>query len=121
SPGKHAVGMLFEYPADARLERRVEVPSSTQRAAGLAGRVGVGLIGAGNFATGTLIPALKAIPYARLLAICSSGGLSARSAAERHGFESCASDYQEVLANDQIQAVVIATRHDTHARLAADA
>src|SRR5207244_11643822 len=105
---------------NAPLERKFDVPSAIKRAAGLGGRIGVGLIGAGNFATGTLIPALKAIPHAGLLAICSSGGLSARSAAERHGFESCASDYHEVLANDQIQAVVIATRHDTHARLAAD-
>jgi len=87
----------------------------------VSGQVGIGMIGAGNFATGTLIPALKRLSQMRLRAICSAGGLSAKSAARRHGFEYCASDYGELLADDRIDAVVIATRHDTHARFAAQA
>jgi polar amino acid transport system substrate-binding protein len=87
----------------------------------VAGQVGIGLIGAGNFMTGTLIPALKANADVRLRAICSAGGLTAKSAARRHRIEYCASDYHELLDNKEIHAVVIATRHDTHARFAADA
>lgn len=123
SPGRHGVGILFEYPPDAKLDRKVLMPrvASSPKAAGVTGQVGVGLIGAGNFMTGTLIPALKANPDARLKAICSAGGLTAKSAARRHGVEYCASDYRELLDNPEIHAVVIATRHDTHARFAAEA
>ncbi len=117
------VAMLFEYPADARLQRKVVLarPSGNGNGHRPTGPVGIGFLGAGNFSTGTLIPALKRAGGARLRAICSAGGLSARSAARRHGFEYCASDYQEVLADPDVYAVVIATRHDTHARFAAEA
>ncbi len=141
--GQHAVGILFEYPQQADPCRRVElaspssnghasngraskVPAPTTNAnanaaAAPRGPVVIGMIGAGNFATGTLIPALKKLQGVRLRAICSARGLTAASAARRHGFEYCASDYKEVLADETIDAVVIATRHDTHARFAAEA
>jgi predicted dehydrogenase/threonine dehydrogenase-like Zn-dependent dehydrogenase len=116
----NSAAMLFRYPAAAQALRRVSVaePASSPK---IADAVGIGLIGAGNFATGTLIPALKGAGGVRLRAVCSAGGLSARSAAGRHGFEYCASDVKELLADPEIHAVVIATHHDTHARMAAEA
>lgn len=119
--GEEAAGILFQYPPDATPARRVTVGRVSQNGRAISGRVGIGMIGAGNFATGTLIPALKRIPSARLRAICSARGLTARSAAGRHGFEYCASDFAELLDDPEIHAVVIATRHDTHARFAAEA
>ncbi len=122
SPGKHAAGLLFEYPADAPLGRKVDLPAvarSVRRS--VEGPVGVALVGAGNFATATLIPALKQIPGVCLRAICSAGGLSATSAGKRHGFAYSASDFDEVLSDDAVHAVVIATHHDTHARFTAQA
>ena len=118
--GDQATALLFEYPADAPVVRKVPVRAAAGRGPAN-GDVGLGLIGAGNFTTATLIPALKRLPAVRLRGICSAGGLSAKSAAVRHGFEYCASDYHELLADDQIHAVVIATHHDTHARFAAEA
>ena len=53
--------------------------------------------------------------------ICSAGGLTAVGAAERHDFSYACSNYEDLLADDAIDAVVIATRHDTHARFAMDA
>lgn len=129
SPGKHAVGILFEYPKDAALNRRVNLNGKAVAASAPAhgsrltahGSVNIGMIGAGNFTTGTLIPALKHAPEARLRAICSAGGLTARSAAGRHGFEYCATSYEELLTDKDVHAVVIATHHDTHAKMAAEA
>lgn len=121
SPQKHSVGILFRYPETDAPARRIPVvqkPSARDRRLG---QVGISVIGAGNFATGTLIPALKNVPQARLRAICSVGGLSAQSAAVRHGFEISASDVEEVFADRDTHAVIIATRHDTHAGLAAAA
>lgn len=119
--GRHAVGILFEYPADAPVERKVILPAVGRNGQARPGAIGIGVIGAGNFTTGTLIPGLKRLSDVRLRAICSAGGLSARSAARRHGFEYCATDFEQVLADPDIHAVVVSTRHDTHARFAAQA
>lgn len=119
--GKHAVGMLFEYPGDTPLVRRTDLRSTSATVQPTSGKVGFGMIGAGNFTTGTLIPALKQNPDVQLRAIASAGGLKAASAGQRHGFEYAASDYQQLLDDDKIHAVVIATRHDTHAKFAAEA
>lgn len=122
APGQHAVGILFEYPQAAPIERRIDLlPATARNGQHVSGELNIGMIGAGNFTTATLIPALKHAPHARLKAICSAGGLSAKSAARRHGFKYCASDYREVLNDPQIHAVVIATHHDTHAKFAVEA
>ena len=44
-----------------------------------------GIVGAGNYAKMTFLPAMKAAGFGRLVAVTSSGGLSARHLAERHG------------------------------------
>ncbi len=121
APHKHSTGILFEYPEFCAPHRRVELPTSPRVLRRGLETVGVSLIGAGNFATGTLIPALKRLSFVRLRGICSAGGLSARSAGERHGFHYCTSDIDEVLRDDETQAVLIATRHDTHASFASSA
>ncbi len=78
---------------------------------------GVGLAGAGAFATGTLLPALRAAGFRRLVAVTSASGLSARRAAERHGFEKAVSGASAVIADPDVDVVVIATPHDSHASL----
>jgi len=120
-PGWQATGVLFEYPQDAPLERRVLLPRHVSVGEALPGKVGIGVIGAGHFATATLIPALKRVDGVRMRSVASAGGLTARSAATRHQFEICASSADEVTGDKQVQAVVIATRHDSHADLAARA
>lgn len=119
--GDAGVAILFEYPIDATPTTRVEFATSKTEDDPIEGEIGLGLIGAGNFATATLIPAMNKAAGARLRGICSAGGLSARSAGGRHGFAYCTSDIADILNDDEIHAVVIATRHDTHAQFAAQA
>lgn len=123
APGQHSAGLLFSYSPDATIERTVKLGeiSRPQRAAGVQRTVRVAMIGAGNFSTGTLIPSLKATGVAELHSVCSAGGLSARSVARRHHFDGATSDFAAVLADDMVDAVIIATRHDTHARFASEA
>jgi len=82
-----------------------------------AGEPGVGLVGAGAFATGTLLPALRDAGFRRFVSVASASGLSARRVAERHGFELAASGAEAVFANPDVGVVVIATPHDGHAEL----
>jgi predicted dehydrogenase len=85
-----------------------------------AGNPGIGLIGAGSFAQGVLVPALRKLDV-DLLGVSSAGGVSARKAAEEHGFRYLAASPEEILADPETHAVIIATRHGDHARLAAEA
>ncbi len=82
---------------------------------------GVGWAGAGAFSTGTLLPAFRAAGFDRFVAVASASGLSARRAAERHGFETAVPGADALLDDPGVDAVVIATPHDTHAELAARA
>jgi len=81
------IGVLLTYPDEPDLSRRVEVmspqrvPSSTEiktSASSAVGKISVGLIGAGQFATGTLLPAIKGLRGIRFRGVATSTGLSAR-------------------------------------------
>jgi predicted dehydrogenase/threonine dehydrogenase-like Zn-dependent dehydrogenase len=80
--------------------------------------VGVAVIGAGGFATGVHLPNLARIAGCRLEAVCARTGPKAKQAAERFGARLCATDYREVLADDRVDAVIVATRHAAHAEIA---
>jgi predicted dehydrogenase/threonine dehydrogenase-like Zn-dependent dehydrogenase len=79
---------------------------------------GVGWIGAGAFGTGTLLPAFRDAGFDRFTAIASASGITARRAAERHGFAQAVSGGFRVIDDPRTEVVVIATPHDTHAELA---
>lgn len=80
----------------------------------------IGVVGAGNFTSATVLPALKPLD-AQLKYIVSAGGQSARSLAERGGFAYAATDYQQVLKDDEVDLLLITTRHDLHASMVIDA
>ncbi len=70
--------------------------------------------------TAALIPALKGAG-ARLGTIASSGGVSGVHAARKFGFAVTTTDYRTMLDDPKLDALVIATRHDLHARLVVEA
>ncbi len=82
------------------------------------GRIKMALVGAGGFAQGMHLPNLQKLKDKfDLRTVVSRTGLSARSAAERFGIATAATDYQTVLDDPQIDLVLIATRHDLHAEM----
>jgi polar amino acid transport system substrate-binding protein len=83
------------------------------------GDLGVAFIGTGSFATGVLLPAFEKIGGTRLVRAVSGRGLSARHAADKFGVAGVSASLDEVLALADVDAVVIATRHDRHAVMAA--
>jgi predicted dehydrogenase len=101
------------------LARRVALPRPSSPSAG---RIRVAVIGAGSFAKGTHLPNLKALADRfEVRAIVSRTGTSALAAARQYGAAVAATDYREVLADPDIDAVLICTRHDLHAVQAAEA
>lgn len=74
-------------------------------------------LGAGNYASRVLMPAMKSAG-ARLKTVVTAGGASGVHAGRKLGFEEASTSLDQVLDDPDINAVVIATRHDSHARLA---
>ena len=75
----------------------------------------IGVLGAGNFAQGTLIPAIKKNRSAQLAGICATNGARARAVASKFGFAYCTCDEEQIYSDPEINTVVIATRHHLHA------
>jgi len=117
-----SLGIVLEYPqlgaADESQTLRLRVPVAVGKRT--ASRARLAFIGAGNYAQSTLIPAFQKTA-ARLVAVVSSEGVSGLHAARRYGFEVASTDAQGVISSSDIDAVIIATRHDTHASLVCDA
>lgn len=120
-----ALGVVLDYStsrdSDAqRRERTIAVPHEGPRPRVLPNSVGVAVVGAGGFARQVLIPAF-ASAGARLESIVTQSGYSGYAAARRYHFASMSTDLEAVLKDPQIDAVVIATRHNSHAKLACQA
>src|SRR5688572_26850321 len=120
-----ALGILLDYSTPSLQDERSGVsPRRTtvvRPAARTAGppleRVHVAAIGAGNFARGTLFPLLARNRRVALRTIVAATGLSAHGAADRFGFANRSTDHDDIWNDDGCEAVVIATRHDSHAAL----
>jgi polar amino acid transport system substrate-binding protein len=111
------LAVILEYRTEGEVGRRIENRSATTRAAKSAGRVGIGLIGAGGYAQKVLLPNFKAAG-AEFCSIASASGVSARDVGTKYGFKSFLSDARSVIDDDEANLIVIATRHGSHAELA---
>jgi predicted dehydrogenase/threonine dehydrogenase-like Zn-dependent dehydrogenase len=108
-------GIIIRYPSGVSISRRIEITPGNEAGAVAAGKVTLGMLGAGNFATAVLLPVLKKTANVELVGLATASGASARAAGARHGLSYCSSDYQEILQDPRINTVVIATRHNLHA------
>jgi predicted dehydrogenase/threonine dehydrogenase-like Zn-dependent dehydrogenase len=114
------LGILLDYPAQrASRVTRVEIGAGA-----LPGpRPGVptlGVLGAGHYARQVILPILRR-SGALLKTVATRSGHSATHAARRFAFREASTDGASVVQDPAIDAVFILTRHDSHARLAAEA
>lgn len=116
---KAALGIVLTYghPVEPRHTRTVALEAMAIEASG---RAVLGFVGAGNYASRMLIPAFKAAG-ATLHSIASAGGTSAVVHGRPAGFAEATSDTDSMIANTQINAIAIVTRHNSHARLTVQA
>jgi len=85
-------------------------------------RIRIGVIGAGNFAQAVHLPNIAAMADTfELRAVGSRRSHSAATVGRRFNAVYCTTDYDELLADAEIDAVIIATRHNQHAQLALNA
>jgi predicted dehydrogenase/threonine dehydrogenase-like Zn-dependent dehydrogenase len=76
----------------------------------------LGIIGAGNFTKMTMLPALKG-SVGKLKTIASLEGVESATLAKKFSFNSSTTDYKTILKDNEVDTVIITTRHNSHAQL----
>ena len=120
-----SLGIIIEYPSpqlktDAALRSSHAALPVQQPARPSTGAPAVAFVGAGNHAAGVLIPAFKRAG-ARLVTVASASGVAAIHAGRKFGFSEASTESSAVVRDASVEAVVIATRHDSHAALVVQA
>jgi predicted dehydrogenase len=111
---QQAMGLVLTYPEvpGGGEQRRATVEASDRAAAG---KVRLGVVGAGNFASNVLFPKLRNLSDLSLVGIASAHGLSSADAAGRFGFRYAAPDFEHLLEDSNINTIAVLTRHQLHA------
>ena len=108
-----SVASIIKYPAESNSESSVKIGNKNFTAA----KGKIGIIGAGNFTTATVIPALlKAAAEVKYIS-SRTNGLEAKTAAKRMGAEFATTDYKLILADTDVDMVICTTRHNAHCQM----
>jgi len=119
--GQRFVGVLLKYPGIVGQASRLPIEAARRAGHSSYSSVVLGVIGAGNYAQGVLLPQFKANADVTLRVVCTATGVKAQKTAEKFGFETCTTDWREVIADKAVNTVLIATRHDLHAAVVCEA
>jgi predicted dehydrogenase/threonine dehydrogenase-like Zn-dependent dehydrogenase len=111
------LGVVLSYPEGFE-EKRIKNSAVQNKKA--QSTVQVGLIGAGNYAKSMLLPHLKRLGV-QFRSVTSASGVTARNVSEKYGFEYMVSGASNVIDDQDVNLVVVATRHNLHAALAIEA
>ncbi|MEI6696628.1 MAG: bi-domain-containing oxidoreductase [Bacteroidota bacterium] len=107
-----AIASILVYP-----EKSVITPTVSLKTNSFSAQKGsIGIIGAGNFASSTIVPSLKKAK-ASIKYIASAKGLTAKILAKKANAEFATSNYQEMLNDKDVNLVIITTRHDLHGKM----
>ncbi len=105
---------LLEYPGSSpELSHSLRLSS---HATSRAGAIRIAVVGAGEFATAMHLPLIQAMPDRfQLRAVVNRTGHKAAAAAKRFGADIAGTDFEAILADRDVDAVLLCTRHDRHA------
>jgi len=115
------LGIILQYPQSAS---NAGAPARTISIAGNpvpTAHINLSVVGTGGFAKSVLLPRLRKRKDISRVTASSRTGMSARHAAVKFGFAQASTDYTETIESDSANAVVIATRHNSHGSLVAQA
>lgn len=107
-----SIASIIKFSEHSAIERVVAIEGNCFKP----GNGKIGIIGAGNFTSSTVVPALKKAD-AKIKYIASAGGLNAKVLANKLGAECATSDYNEILKDPEVGMVIVTTRHNLHSRM----
>jgi predicted dehydrogenase/threonine dehydrogenase-like Zn-dependent dehydrogenase len=114
NPAENSLAVILNYPATEATPFSPQRKTETQFQKPKSDALGVALIGAGNLARWEHLPNLKKISGVTLRAVQSASGARGKTYAERFEADYSTSAYDEILADSNIDIVLIATRHQYH-------
>lgn len=109
------IGVILQYEDNEEKWNRV-VKSIGKKNAVKKEKIGFGLIGAGNFARVTMLPAMQASGLYYFKGLATTGGISSAQANEVFHFDYTTNDYKELLKDPDIDLIGISTQHNSHAK-----
>jgi polar amino acid transport system substrate-binding protein len=110
------LGILIEYNVLNKIDlkkRKLNLKPPIMRHQPSA--VNIGFIGAGSYAQSYLLPNIPKSNDTSFCGVMTTTGTNARYAGERYGFDFCTTNETDIIENENINTVFIATRHDSHA------
>lgn len=84
-------------------------------------KIGVGIIGSGSIAEIGHCPSIRALPNAELIALCDTNPEILQSMAKKWEPKRTYSNYHDLLADKEVQVVIVGTPNRYHAQQAIDA
>ena len=108
------IGVVLTYPEHTEVIRERHVTIRTAHDPESMA-VGLGVVGAGNFARAVLLPAIKKVEGIELIGITSAGGRTAAQVGRRFKFRYAGTDVEQILGDESVNTLAILTRHHLHA------
>ncbi|MBO7611915.1 MAG: bi-domain-containing oxidoreductase [Elusimicrobia bacterium] len=108
---KGSIASLIKFSENSNYNKTVAVESNKHF---VAGKGKIGIIGAGNFASSTIVPCLNAT-NADIKYVSSAHGLTAKILAKKANAQFATSDTSEILKDSEVDLVIVCTRHNLHA------
>jgi len=110
---------LFEYNKEAKPEVKVLNANFNISSKDLSNKINVGIIGAGNFTREVHLPNLQKLSdIFNILAICDRDAAIAEDIAKKYGAHYFTTNYEEIINDENINMVIISTRHNLHSEIA---
>ncbi|EIJ39478.1 putative dehydrogenase [Galbibacter orientalis DSM 19592] len=108
-----SIASIIEYSTDSNsdIDNIVVEKKSFHGSKGV-----LGIIGAGNFTSSTMLPKLKKLK-AEVKFIASSGGLSSTVLAKKYSIENSTTNYINILEDKEVDIVIVTTQHNVHASM----
>jgi predicted dehydrogenase/threonine dehydrogenase-like Zn-dependent dehydrogenase len=111
--------ILLEYNLESKPENKISFGYKTRAKEG---KINVGIIGAGSFTQDVHLPNLEKLKdIFNIYAICSKVGGEIESLARQYKAYIATTDYNQILNDENIELVLVSTRHNLHAKIAVDA
>jgi predicted dehydrogenase/threonine dehydrogenase-like Zn-dependent dehydrogenase len=109
------LGVLITYPEsnENRVTHKITLATPTNHPHE---KIRIGVLGAGNYAQAIFLPAVVKTGQSELVGIATSSGLSAKNAAQKFNFQYASSSESDIFEDENINTVIILTRHQHHAR-----
>ncbi len=112
------IGVLINYNTEKKIQSNVQLKKHVTSDSN---KINLGIIGTGNFAKSVLLPSMYNTKGFNFYAVSSNKGISSKMIAEKYNATVVYDDPIKLINDKNIKALLIATRHNSHAEYVIEA